>query len=201
MAQPEPLTTVYDNCLRRILKSIQDYPKKKTDFYTMIALEMHKTGILGGRTTNLEERKMDECFGVADEISWGEGIIPKMKTDPENLKECLLDVDLLIAEKKIELEEKDPDIFPLMEKCLDLIARLTDCEKTAADFCADGENIKKICAALSEMKHIPELCDGVLRVIENLTRDEPNLVACKEAGVHDAMLDLAEDEVEDLLES
>jgi hypothetical protein len=45
------------------------------------------------------------------------------------------------------------------------------------------------------------LCDGVLRVVENLTRDEPNLVACKDAGVHDAMLDLAEDEVEDLLES
>jgi len=49
---------------------------------------MHKTGELGGRTTNLPHRKMDECLGVADDISFGEGVIEKMKKDKENITEC-----------------------------------------------------------------------------------------------------------------
>ena len=36
MAQPEPLDAVHDDCLRRILKAIQDYPKDKTAFFTML---------------------------------------------------------------------------------------------------------------------------------------------------------------------
>ena len=48
---------------------------------------MHKTGELGGMTTNLKPRKMDECLGVTDEISWGEGVIEKMKKDKENITE------------------------------------------------------------------------------------------------------------------
>ena len=107
----------------------------------------------------------------------------------------------MIAEKKQELENDDPDMVPLMCSALDLIARLTDDEESAKEYCLIPEQIKEICDDLKECKSFPQVCDGMLRVIENLTDSLDNLEAVKTNGVPESIKDLVEDEVEDLLES
>jgi len=66
MAQNKPLDLVWDDCLRRILDAINGFPKDSKSCFQMMNLEMHKTGILGGMTNNLDKGKMRECLEVTN---------------------------------------------------------------------------------------------------------------------------------------
>ena len=89
MAQKAPLDEVHNNCMNKILQAIENNPKGPKDFFLMMNLDMHKTGILGGMTPNLSTEQMQRCLGVTDMISYGDGIIKQMKTDGTNVSKLL----------------------------------------------------------------------------------------------------------------
>ena len=200
MAQDKPLEPKWDACLVRILDAIEKCPKTKDVYFQMLNLDMHKTGILGGMTTNLDDKKMNECLHVTDNISRGEGIIPKMKKDKTNVAELMKLVTKLKTAKLKELN--DPNSFARKEMIdtLDLIVRLTDADEAALLFGSDVSNIQQLTDALKSLKHISPIVKHILDIMQNLTISEGNLENCFKGKMGDAVVDIAQDEIEDSLE-
>jgi len=163
----------------------------------MMNLDMHKTGILGGMTSNLDQQKMRECFEVCDDISMGEGVIDKMKIDPTIAKELIKLVLILRTIKMKQIESGDKNIVPELIKALELIARLTDTDVAADLFSSDVDNIKELSEALVSLKHIDSVTDKILEIMEHLTINEKNLPNCKAGGMAASIADIATDEIGD----
>lgn len=200
MAQPEPLEEKWDNCMRTILDAILKVEKTKSNLFTMINLGMHKTGILGGKTLNLERRKMVECLKVTDLISKNDATLEKMKTDFTLSSEL---VDLLYDLKnnkdiKTEVEEKQMVTCSHFNLAIDLVDRLTDDDTSSLNFCSDIENIEKLVSVLKEFKSNTNMLDGILGIIKNHTHLDDNLSNCKDGGCAEGLVNISKDQITDV---